>query len=72
METIQVTLDRKDIINLIKCTEPSYNLMKDPIIEQMGTFIGGFSDRWDWNNSKFQNFTITQLWSTYLKLKEGK
>lgn len=72
METIQVTLDRKDIINLIKGTEPSYTLMEDPIIEQMGTFIGGFSDRWDWNNSKFQNFTITQLWSTYLKLKEGK
>lgn len=46
MRTIQLDLDIHDLTNLIRGTTPSYELMADPIIKQLGEYIGGFRDDW--------------------------
>ena len=70
MTTIQVNIDIEDLTNLIKGTSPSYELMEDPIIKQLGEYTGGFRDDWSWYNIGFQKFSLSQLWHTYCKLKE--
>ena len=65
-----VDLDKQDIITLIRGTSPSYELMNDPIIDQLGVYSGGFKDEWNWNYV-FPDLSIEILYNTYLKLKRN-
>jgi len=64
-----VELEKEDVVALIKGTSPTYDLMKDPVIEQLGYYTGGFRDDWSWLN-QFPDLPIETLYSTYIKLKE--
>lgn len=56
---MQVELDKKDIIHLIRGVSLSYDKMS--IIENMGLghYKGGFQDKWDWN------YTTHTCWNRY-------
>ncbi len=43
---MKVDLDKNDLINLVKGTSPSYELMDHPLISRNGQYRGGFDDRW--------------------------
>lgn len=63
---VHCELDRKDIISLLKGTTPSYSVM-NKIPKELGSFIGGHVERWEWNNfSKDVPYTDEYLYNLYL------
>ena len=49
-------MDRQLYIDAIRGTNPSYETMELPLVDENGSYVGGFHDRWDWNH-----FSITEL-----------
>ena len=68
---MKVELDRKDIIALLKGTEPYYPIM-EKIPKDLGYFVGGFADKWYWNNfSEDCKYTDEYLYNLYLMCKNS-
>lgn len=64
-----VDLDRKDIINLLRGSSPSYEVWNS-IPQELGSFHGGMSDGWDWNNINLDApYSDKYLYDLYLKCK---
>ncbi len=62
-------LKKDDLVNLVKGTSPHYELMDNPLVKRCGSYIGGFHDRWDWNNHFDEDITEQQLWDLYILCK---
>ncbi len=65
-----VELDREDIISLMKGTEPNYNIMHK-IPEDLGRYVGGFADRWEWDMIIPTQYSDEELYNIYLMCKES-
>ena len=52
-----VDLDRKDIVSLLKGVEPRYEIM-EKIPKDLGSYTGGFVDRWSWSFSEDADYTF--------------
>ena len=73
---MNVELDRKDIISLLRETTPAYSVM-DKIPKELGSyvrgFIGGFIDGWHWNYiSENVPYSDEYLFNLYLICKNSK
>lgn len=68
---MNVTLDREDLISLIKGTTPGYLIMDDPLIKVCGNYVGGMADRQYWNGSFDPNITEEQLLNMYMMCKKS-
>lgn len=74
METINVTLDHEDIVNMIRGIYPPYTQLDELINLKLGTYTGGFADKWEWSSTSsevWKTFSITQLYALYLILKNN-
>ena len=66
---MNVELDRKDIISLLKGSQPNYSVMSQ-IPEELGSYRGGFADEWSWNYiSEDIPYTDEFLYNIYLMCK---
>ena len=63
---MKVDLTKKDLISLIKGTNPHYNVMDNNLVKLCGRYIGGFRDEWKWNCSFNDDLTEDQLWNLYV------
>lgn len=63
-------LDRKDIISLMKGTTPNYDVMSK-IPKDLGDYIGGFSERWEWAYCVSDKYTDRELFNIYLMCKNS-
>jgi len=68
---MKVELDKRDIIHLLRGIEPSYDTMG--LIEDMklGSYTGGFVDRFNWNSVTsvcWDKYSDEKLFELYLKL----
>ena len=68
-----VELNKRDIISLLRGTTPSYNAIG--LVEKMelGSYTGGFADRFDWNyqSSKcWDKYSEEDLFNLYKELKQ--
>ena len=64
-----VNLDRQDIISLLKGAKPYHSVM-DKIPKELGSYIGGFTNDWEWNDfDKNVQYTDEQLYELYLMCK---
>lgn len=68
---MKVELDKRDIIHLLRGVTPSYNTMK--LIEDMklGSYTGGFVDRFNWNSITsvcWDKYSEKELYELYIKL----
>ena len=72
--TLQVELDRSEILSLIKGICPSYSLIDELENMGFGKFIGGFVEKWEWteNNKFWKKFPIEQLFDIYKNIKHAK
>jgi hypothetical protein len=68
-ETISLEVNRFDLISMIKGTFISYEKMEIPIIAANGNYVGGFSDRWSWNYSAFEENTLEELLAAYQEVR---
>lgn len=67
-----VELDKKDLISLVKGICPSYQIMDDPYIRQLGSYRGGMNDEWSWNSYKLEELTEETLFKLYQFIKKNK
>jgi|TARA_R110000851_G_scaffold230898_10_gene383765 hypothetical protein len=62
---MKIELNRNDLIALVKGSFVPYEAMESETLQLMGSFTGGFSDRWNWNYSVPDMITDQELWDTY-------
>ena len=69
---MNVELDRKDIISLLRGTTPAWSIM-DKIPKELGFYVGGFVDGWQWNYiSENVPYSDEYLFNLYLICKNSK
>ena len=69
---MNVELDRKDIISLLRGTTPAWSVM-DKIPKELGSYVGGFVDGWQWNYiSENVPYSDEYLFNLYLICKNSK
>lgn len=66
---MKVELDRKDIINLLKGAVPPYEMMNRLIELKLGSYTGGFSDKWDWDIDIKSELSDNALFNIYKSIK---
>lgn len=67
-----VELDKKDLVSLVKGIWPSYSIMDDPYIRQLGSYSGGMLDEWSWNSYKLEELTEETLFKLYQFIKKNR
>ena len=68
---MNVELDRKDIISLLRGTTPAWSVM-DKIPKELGFYVGGFVDGWQWNYiSENVPYSDEYLFNLYLICKNS-
>lgn len=67
---MKVDLSRKDLINLVKGTQPNYNAMENEIVKKCGSFSGSYG-RWDWSYGFGEDLTEQQLWNMYILCRDS-
>ncbi len=60
---MNVELDKAGLISLVRGTCPNYHIMEEILISQAGRYVGGFHDKWEWND--LNHFTEQQLKAIY-------
>lgn len=69
---MNVELDKKDIISLLRGTTPAWSVM-DKIPKELGSYVGGFVDGWQWNYiSENVPYSDEYLFNLYLTCKNSK
>ena len=69
---MNVELDRKDIISLLRGTTPAWSVM-DKIPKELGFYVGGFVGGWQWNYiSENVPYSDEYLFNLYLICKNSK
>ena len=70
-EIIIVELDRYEILSLIKGICPSYSLINELTNQGFGRYIGGFAERWEWNENDdfWKKYSIEHLFDIYKNIK---
>lgn len=69
---MNIELDRKEIISLLRGTTPAYSVM-NKIPKELGSYIGGFVDSWQWNYiNENVPYSDEYLYSLYLTCKNSK
>ena len=72
-EYLNVRLERKDVINLIRSTYPPYEDIEMLENLKLGFYSGGFNDKWTWETSTSKgrdNYDINKLFSIYILYKK--
>ena len=62
-EKMKIELTKRDLINMVRGTEPSHSIMNHPLIIKAGYFIGGFRDEWRWKD--LNKLTEEELYQVY-------
>ncbi|GEP65481.1 MULTISPECIES: hypothetical protein [Clostridium] len=61
---LKLDLDKKDLISLVKGTDPNLNVMEHPKISCCGNYRVQNS-RWDWNQHVFEKYTDEEIYEIY-------
>nr|DAL53838.1 MAG TPA_asm: hypothetical protein [Caudoviricetes sp.] len=67
--TVVLSLNKQDLIHLVKGTNPSYTAMENSLVKKCGTYIGGFKDLWTWDQYKLEKLSEEQLLAVYVLCK---
>lgn len=68
---MNVELYRKDIISLLCGITPPYSIM-DKIPKDLGSYVGGFVDSWQWDINENVPYSDEYLFNLYLMCKHAK
>lgn len=69
---MNIEVSKKELIALIRGTEPHYSIMDDSLVSKVGRYIGGFNDRWEWNNSELNNLSESELLALFIRIKNSR
>lgn len=66
---MKIEVDKKDLENMIKGVEPSYDVMDMLCFKGLGSYVGGHSDKWVWSYIFPTDLTLQELYDIYLSIK---
>jgi hypothetical protein len=66
---MQVELKKKDLIHLIKGSEPDYSEFDNPLVKKAGHSYSDQYGRTSWDN--LESLTEEELWSLYVICKHS-
>lgn len=69
IETVELLLDKSDLVSLVMGTTPSYIAMGNPV-GHYGTFSASYST-WYWNKYKLEKLSIVELLEIYKICKQS-
>lgn len=64
-----VEVDKKDLVHMVLGCEPDYEVINELINRKLGSYCGGFNDRWDWNKYALEELSEQELFDLYEKVK---
>ena len=67
---MQVELDRRDIISLLRGSSPNFSVM-DKMPKELGYYVGGFVDDWKWQLNTKVPYTDEYLYELYTICKNS-
>lgn len=68
---MKVELTKQDLISLVKGIEPYYSVFDNPIVKKCGSYAGGFSSGWDWDEYRLEELTENELWDLYILCRDS-
>ena len=68
---MKVDLDKKGLVALVKGYVPHYDVMNHALVTMTGHYIGGFHDRWEWDNESLEKLTEKNLFKLYNTCKDS-
>jgi len=68
----EVTLEKEDIIALLKGTEPPTQLVSFFVDKECGSMLGGHNIEWKWNKYGMEKHSEVELYGMYLACKKIK
>lgn len=71
VDKIMVHLDRKDLLSLVKGTDPYYSVFEHPLVQENGDYTGGFVDKWSWNHPRLNALSNEKLVELYYICKNS-
>ena len=70
VKNLNIELVKRDLISLVKGTDPSYDAMSIPLVKKHGKYHGGFNDEWQWDTYELEKLTEQQLYELYSLIKK--
>lgn len=67
---MKVDLNKQDLISLIKGVTLKHDLVKNPAVQSVCYYVGGFNDRWYWDNGSLNQLSESELWEIYQLCKK--
>ena len=71
VDKIMVHLDRKDLMSLVRGTDPYYSVFEHPLVKDNGDYVGGFVDKWAWCYPKLNTLSNEELVELYYVCKNS-
>lgn len=68
---MKIEVDKKDLVRLICGISLTYKQMEEIGGLGLGSYTGGFHDKWDWYPWSLEKYTEDELYALYLKIKKA-
>lgn len=65
-----IELNKDDLVTLVNGSEPPYGQMNKYVKMGVGSYIGGFVDRWSWDEFALEELTEEQLYNIFLDCRK--
>lgn len=68
---MKVNLNKEDLISLVKGEVPYYDIFDNELVDKSGKYIGGFHDKWEWDDYALKKLSEEELYKLYLICKNS-
>ena len=71
MKKLTIKLNKDDLITLVLGSSPYYSLIEEFQKIKLGSWCGGFVDKWSWDINELIKLSEEELYNVYIKTKES-
>jgi len=68
---IQTSLDKTDLISLVRGAMPHHNEFNNPIVKQCGSWSDGTTEGWKWYSPSLHELSESDLYNLYKLCKNS-
>lgn len=71
VDKLMVLLDKKDILTLVRGSQPNYTEYENPILSEIGQHFEGLGDSWVWHHPRLNRLSFEELVKVYYICKDS-
>lgn len=64
-------LNKENLISLIISIDPTYDLILKYRFLNLGEYVGGLGDHWEWDKSALNEISEENLWEIYKEVNDA-